>query len=262
MEKLVFNLHFTDYCNFHCKHCFINKEGKELSLSSIKLIGKKLADYGNEHNIKIRVNLAGGEPLLSKHINIIISYLYSLGLEVSLITNGFYLNEVFIIQNRNRLSMIGISVDSLNDETNKTIGRVCNGKTLTNERLIEICEFIKHYGIKLKINTCITSLNLNEDINEFINVVEPDRFKLLRAYCDDNHSQFRITDKEWENIVNKYPTTSVAEDNDYMANNYLIIDSQGNLTKNNLHVTNNSLLDKSLEECFDNLKRLEEQLCQ
>ena len=42
-----------------------------------------------------------------------------------------------------------------------------------------------------------------------------------------------------------------------MANNYLIIDSEGNLSKNNLHATNNSLLKNSFEECLENLKKLE-----
>lgn len=257
MEKLTINLHFIDSCNFCCKHCFVKKNGKELFISNIKLIADKLTYYSKKNNIKIRVNLAGGEPLLSRWIQHIIDYLYNKGLEVSLITNGYYLNYPFIFRNRFRLSMIGISVDSLSYATNMIIGRHCKGMTLTKDDLVRRCSYVKDCGIPLKINTCITSLNLNEDINALIDEVKPDRFKVLRAYCDDNHKEFRITDEEWNDSLKKYPYASVTEDNDYMANNYLIIDSEGNLSKNNLHVVDNSLLKYSFEECLENLKKLE-----
>jgi len=57
--------------------------------------------------------LVGGEPLLSKNIQMFIDYLFEINLEVSLITNGYYLDEKFISKNKNKLSMIGISIDSL-----------------------------------------------------------------------------------------------------------------------------------------------------
>ena len=78
MEK-TFNLHFVDLCNFSCKHCFVKKNGKELSLDNIKLIVDKLVKYQKDNNIKVRVNLAGGEPLLSNKIQEIIDYNYNIG---------------------------------------------------------------------------------------------------------------------------------------------------------------------------------------
>ena len=260
MKKITFNLHFIDHCNFGCKHCFVKKEGKELTFEQIKIIGEKLADYQKKHNVKIRVNLAGGEPLLSKNIQLIIDYLFELGLEISIITNGYYLTEDFIKKNQEKLSMIGISVDSLSHETNIRIGRYFKDKTLSKEELINTCNIIKKYNIQLKINTCVTSINANEDINELISAVNPDRFKLLRAFCDDS-SEYNISDEQWENAKSKYPSVSIAEDNDYMAKNYLIIDSECNLSKNNLHIINNSLLDNSLKDCLENLNVLEGQKC-
>ena len=257
MSKLTFNLHFTDYCNFHCKHCFIEKNNKELSFDNIKLIADKLSDYSRKNNRNIRINLAGGEPLLSNNIQLIIDYLYSLNFEISLITNGYYLNEDFLKLNKHKLSMIGISIDSLSHNTNLKIGRHCNGITLSKEVLLHKCNLIKQYGFILKINICVTSLNLNDDINELIDIVKPNRFKLLRAFCDDNHKEYRITDKEWKKAKSNYPAASVVEDNEFMSTYYLIIDSEGNLSKNNLHLTNNSLLDNTIEKCLENLKKLE-----
>ena len=253
----TFNLHFTDFCNFHCKHCFVKKNGKELSFEDIMIIGKKLADYKKKNNINVRVNLAGGEPLLSKNIQSIIDYLCSLELEVSIITNGYYITDDFIITNKNKLSMIGISVDSINHDTNIKIGRCFNNKTISKEQLIHICKLIKNNGIILKINTCVTSLNKDEDINELLNIVNPNRTKVLRAFCNEL-SIYNISNDDWSIIKTKYNNV-IFEDNDFMRVSYLIIDSEGNLSKNNLHITDNSLLKNSIDECLENLKGLERQ---
>lgn len=257
MEKLVINLHFTDYCNFHCKHCFVNKEGKELSFDNIKIIIDKLASYKEKYKCNIRINLAGGEPLLSKNIQDIIDYIYAKKLDISIITNGYYLSEDFIDKNKNKISMIGISVDSLNDNTNIVIGRCQNGITLSKDKLISLCKLIKDNNIKLKINTCVTSLNYKEDINELLKTVNPDRVKVLRAFCHGTTEKYNITDDNWEIVKTRYHGV-IFEDNDYMMNSYIIVDSSGNLSKNNLHITNNSLLLKSVEECFEYIEHTNE----
>ncbi|MDE6408147.1 MAG: viperin family antiviral radical SAM protein [Anaeroplasmataceae bacterium] len=259
MKKITFNLHFTDFCNFKCKHCFVNKQGKELSLNNIKIIIDKIASYSKENNIESRINLAGGEPLVSKNIQFIIDYIYSKGIEVSIITNGLALSKDFIEQNKSKVSMIGISVDSLHYQTNFQIGRHLYNKTLLENELVEKCLFIKSNGIKLKINTCVMSLNKNEDLHNFFEKVNPDRIKILRVFCehDENLNYLLISDKEWHDIQLKYSDLKVVfEDNDYMRDSYLIIDSEGNLSKNNLHLNNNSLLSKSVDDCLDALKQV------
>lgn len=250
---ITFNLHFTDCCNFSCKHCFVKKQGNELSFDNIKLIANKLAKYQHGNNIKIRVNLAGGEPLLSKNIQKIIDYLYSLNLEISMITNGYYLTSEFIVNNKNKISMIGISVDSLDVNTNLKIGRCFNNNTISKDRLIYICKVIKDNGIALKINTCVTSINKDEEINELLDAVKPERIKVLRAFCKGDKAIYNISNAEWLAVKKKYSNV-VFEDNDYMASSYLIIDSEGNLSKDNLHILNNSLLNNSIEECLEKIK--------
>ena len=39
------NLHFTDFCNFHCKHCFVKKENCELSFDELKVAVDKIYKY-------------------------------------------------------------------------------------------------------------------------------------------------------------------------------------------------------------------------
>ena len=71
------NLHFTDFCNYHCKHCFVKKENYELSFDELKTIVDKIKKYFNDNNIKGRINLAGGEPLMSRNIDKLIEYISS-----------------------------------------------------------------------------------------------------------------------------------------------------------------------------------------
>ena len=246
---MTINLHFTDFCNFHCKHCFVNKEHKELSFEKIKIIIDKIVEYKNLCNEEIRINLAGGEPLLSKNIQDIVDYICDSKLEVSIITNGYYLDRDFVKKNKNKISMIGISVDSLNKNTNIKIGRCCHNMVIAEDDLLSICNFIKESGIKLKINTCVTALNSNESISSFLEKVKPDKVKVLRAFCDENNDQYNISDDAWNKAKEKYKNVFF-EDNDYMKSHYIIVDSSGNLSRNNLHIDNNSLLDSSLEECL------------
>lgn len=260
MNNITFNLHFTDLCDFSCKHCFVTKQGKELSLKEICCIVDKIAIYAYETKTKVRINLAGGEPLISKNIQSIIDYIYSKEIEVSIITNGNGLTKQFIEHNKDKLSMIGISIDSLKHDTNCIMERCEKGKTISEEEMVEKCLWIKTNGIKLKINTCITSLNKDENLCEFYKKVNPNRIKILRVLSDKpKDNLYVITDKEWENVQRKYKDLgAVFEDNDYMRENYIIIDSSANLTKNNLHYSNNSLLNKDIYECLKSLNKVKE----
>lgn len=256
---ITINLHFTDFCNFSCKHCFISKQNKELSFEKITHIIDKICDYYSKQNIPIRINLAGGEPLLSPNIQKVIDYIYNKGVCVSLITNGSLLTKSFIECNKDKLSMIGISVDSLNDYTNKTIGRCFANHTLSSKALIEKCNLIKDNKIKLKINICISQHNLKENFTNFLKCSKPDRIKFLRVLTTHNCNlnKIALSNDEWEHLILKYSNIdhAVFEDNDFMETSYLIVDSEGNLSNNNRHLKNNSLLNLTMEECLISIKK-------
>ena len=142
----VINLHFTNCCNYGCIYCFAksNINEKELSFDECKSVVNRIKDYFEENNIDDgRINLVGGEPLISPFINELIDYCFNKKIKVSIVTNGSLLTKEFIERNKNKLYMIGISIDSLNEETNEKIGRCCKNKNLNIVQLIEICKLIK-----------------------------------------------------------------------------------------------------------------------
>lgn len=261
-EKQTFNLHFTDYCNYNCRHCFVKKESKELTLEQIKTIVGKIADYQKEKKIQCRINLAGGEPMCSPNIQAIIDYINSKEIEASIITNGSFLTKEFIAKNKNKLSMIGLSIDSFDYGTNKLIGRCCNNKTLSFEQTKELCQIIKSNGIKLKINCCVSKLNIDDYVADQIAELKPDRVKFLRVMVGHLHYNLmkviQISSLEWLGFCTRYKKIAketIFEDNKYMENNYLIIDSEGNLSKDNLHLRHNSLYKNDVQQCLEKLNK-------
>lgn len=258
----TFNLHFTDFCNFKCKHCFVKKDSKQLSLSQIKEIVNKISDYQISKKVKCRINLAGGEPLCCSYIQEIIDYINQNNIEASIITNGYLLDGQFITRNKNKLSMIGISIDSFDETINRFVGRTCNNKYLSFGKIKCLCDQIKSANIKLKINCCVTKLNLKSNIPLQIKELKPDRVKFLKVIT--NHlneslrNHFEVNDSEWLDFCSKYKDLTneiVFEDNDYMKNNYIIIDSEGNVSRNNCHTIDNNLLKQSLNECLFKLEK-------
>ena len=254
------NIHFLDACNYVCHHCFVKKESNQLNFEQITVIVDKIYDYFIEEDIQDgRINLAGGEPLLSKDIDKIIEYIFNKGIKVSIITNGFYLTKKFIDRHVNQLCCIGISVDSLKLSTNQRIGRCQkDGKSIGVKQLIDICKYVKHSGIKLKINTCVSKLNYQEDFRSFLEQVRPDRYKVLQMLCDDydivNVSN-RINDSQMNEFVELHKEfISVKETAKELKKSYLIVDSQGNLTYNNSHNLTYSIFDNKVSNILEQLK--------
>ena len=231
------NFHLTDICNYKCKFCFINKENKELSFDNAIIIINKIKQYFDHYHLKGRINLVGGEPLCYKRIQDIIDYIKSLNIDVSIVTNGYLLTNEFIINNKDKLSMIGISVDSIDNNTNKLIGRCCGCKSIEKNHLLEICNTIKKCNINLKINTCVMKTNLNEDLSSLIKEIKPDRYKIFQVVLDTKFAKENaITNDEFNKYLSKYNGIDYfSETNDYMLQNYLIVDSRGFLCNNNRH---------------------------
>ncbi len=247
------NLHFTDFCNYHCKHCFVKKENYELSFDELKTIVDKIQKYFNANNIKGRINLAGGEPLMSRNIDKLIEYISSKNIDVSIITNGYYLDDEFIERHINQISTIGISVDSLDYDTNIKIGRCFKANVLSKEQLIHLCNKIRKSGIKLKINTCISKLNINENFNDFIYEVKPDRYKILQMSCDESDIRNRnnvVTDEEVKTFLSRIDYKYIYENAEEMKHSYIIIDSEGNIATDNSHASNISIFNYELEDAI------------
>jgi hypothetical protein len=100
-------------CPLHCQHCSFwkEKETHQLSFEQGKLIIDRLFSWLGP----FRLNISGGEPLLTKDMLLIVTYAEKKGIRCGMASNGYLINENVtksIIQSG--LSNINISLDSLN----------------------------------------------------------------------------------------------------------------------------------------------------
>ena len=167
MKNLKLNYHLTEVCNFGCKFCFAKyKHRCRLSFDEMETIVKKTADCGFFSGI----NFAGGEPFLVKRLPELIKIAKDKQLETSVITNGSFLTTEMLDSILPFLDCIGISVHSVSDKIKIKTGSCSKtNEVLSNERLLEICRYIRRKSnCKIKINTVVNSLNKTEIISDFI----------------------------------------------------------------------------------------------
>ncbi len=134
MQKLIdqfgreidyLRISITDRCNLRCRYCMpaegIKTKDHSEILSFEEII--KIVKIGIKMGIK-KVRLTGGEPLIRKDIEILVSKLSSLGLEdISMTSNGVLLAAKADLLKKAGLNRVNISLDTLDREKFKKITR-------------------------------------------------------------------------------------------------------------------------------------------
>lgn len=256
----VINFHVTEYCNYRCRFCFAQFMCKdEIKLDGAKRVVDNIFDYFTVNGITDgRINLAGGEPVLIKFFDELVDYINTKGIAVSIITNGSMLTPERVKRMRGKVSMLGLSIDSLDHETNLKIGRSCRGETLSPERVLEIVKAAKESGMRVKVNTVVSRLNADEDISALYDSGLIDRIKLLQMRVNkgvnDIAEAWLLNKKEFTDYCKRLEKYNVVEENDDALDaSYIIINPEGNLltNKGNSHRVLGSLLETPLGELIE-----------
>jgi GTP 3',8-cyclase len=112
----------TDRCNFRCTYCmprevfdsnyrFLPHEAI-LSFEEIARLARIFVDLGVQ-----KIRLTGGEPLVRKHVHRLVEMLATLGVEITLTTNGSLLAKQAAQLKAAGLNRVTVSLDSLDDAT-------------------------------------------------------------------------------------------------------------------------------------------------
>lgn len=147
----------TNKCNYNCVFC--HREGEEntpdaLTADDIELVSRAAYSLAVK-NFK----LTGGEPLIRPDVAEIVSRLKEIGkdVEVSMTSNGFFLEEYAEKLAEADLDRINVSFHGISTEKYLKMTNV-NGKDKVLRGLLAI----KEYGIPVKLNYVLTSLNADE----------------------------------------------------------------------------------------------------
>lgn len=238
------NFHLTEKCNMHCEYCFAkySKDGscsQLLSLSQYFRIIDKIFKEGFS-----KISFAGGEPLLHPFLFELIRYAKKQNLTTMLVTNGALLTPGFLKKSSLFLDWVSISVDSLSQKVNAEIGRVYQGVGMTAELYRQKVKLIKKAGIRLKINTVVSSLNYNESFVQFVSDVSPERWKIFQVLPIENANKekvgrFLINENKFNDFLQENSDVRcliVPESNSDMIDSYIMIDPQGRLYSNSQNV--------------------------
>lgn len=254
-RELVVNWHVTEVCNYGCHYCYAkwNDGGLRKELihdgGAIKALVEEIGRFfnpGNLHNPlrqnmsweSLRLNLAGGEPLLYAEKSLeAIKHARRLGLEASIITNGSRLTSALMTALAPHLVILGLSLDSSVEKINLGIGRADRSlRTLSIRELADVITSGRHINprLRLKINTVVNALNWEEDMSKLIGRLAPHKWKILRMLpkiTDD----LALSDAEFKAFVRRHDGLDQAmrvEDNADMTESYIMIDPHGRFFQN------------------------------
>lgn len=254
-RELVINWHLTEACNFGCKYCYSawakergSRDVVKDKAASFDLIREIFTFFrpGNTANPlynkmqwdAVRLNFAGGEPLLhGDRIPDLVRFASELGFKTSLITNGSRLSASLLREIVPHMSWLGLSLDSTNDLVNRRIGRVDRrGGLLDLAGLSEniAAEMHKNPTLRLKINTVVNALNVDEDFTGLISGMSPNKWKILRMLPVVNQN-LAVSDTAFKTFVERhlaFHNIYRVEDNDEMLESYIMIDPLGRFYQN------------------------------
>lgn len=205
MKAFKVNLHLLEQCNFNCRFCYAHfAKHTNLKVNDwLEVVDNCMNSAGVSY-----FNLAGGEPLLFNGLDQLIAHISERGALCSIITNGFRMDEKWIRANVSHLDTIGFSIDSIDEELLRQMGRATHGgKILTKERLAELCSLIKEVNpnCKIKINTVVSAYNKDELLGEFVRSLPISRWKIFRIcpFVDAHFSNESclITDQEYDRYL-------------------------------------------------------------
>ncbi|XP_077166365.1 S-adenosylmethionine-dependent nucleotide dehydratase RSAD2 isoform X2 [Paroedura picta] len=176
------NYHLTRRCNYKCGFCFHTATTSfVLPVANARRGLALLKQAGME-----KINFSGGEPFLPERGEFVGQLVQFCKQElklpsVSIVSNGSMVTERWFKRYGEYLDILAVSCDSFNEEVNVLIGRG-QGKRNHVEKLQKLRGWCRHYGVAFKINSVINRFNVEEDMNEQIQALNPVRWKMRDSY--------------------------------------------------------------------------------
>lgn len=235
------NFHLWQPCNMRCKFCYagfldvkqsVLPKGHLPKQEAISVV-QMLADHGFR-----KITFAGGEPTLCPWLVELVSTAKAVGMTTMIVTNGTRLTDAYLDSLHPCLDWIALSVDSLDVETNRNIGRAVPGRgAITSEEYRALVDRVRVNGFRLKVNTVVNRLNWQEDLASFILHARPERWKVLQALPikgqNDAHiDDMAVTIDQFNAFVQRHrhlaDATNIApESNEQILGSYVMIDPAG-----------------------------------
>lgn len=243
------NFHLVRSCNMRCGFCFARFDDvhRETGVGQLGLpfaqaaeVITALADFGFR-----KITFAGGEPTLRPDLPELIRHAKSAGLITAVVTNGSRLDADWIARTAPDLDQLALSIDSARPATRIAMGRAVGGtRPLENTALLAHADLLRAHGVKLKLNSVITTLNAAECMTDFVRALRPARWKIFQALRiagqnDADFARYACADLAYAGFVARHQDDLahagiplVPEDNTAMTASYAMVDPFGRFFDN------------------------------
>lgn len=190
-----------------------------------------------------KVSFAGGEPTLCPWLPELVHAAKEQGGTTMLVTNGSRLSKCIDCL-EGALDWVTLSIDSAHRDVLLTLGRAVGGaKPLSTTDYLELADAVRCRGMRVKVNTVVTSANAGEDLAPLIRALRPERWKLLRVLPVAGQNSGRVepllcADDAFAGFVERHLHLAaegievVPEDNDDMRGSYAMVDPAGRFFDN------------------------------
>ena len=225
--------HVWPSCNLGCRYCYATFDDVRDALSkdaALVVLGK-LLDAGMR-----RVTFVGGEPLLCPHYLDLAREAKRRGAEVVLATNGAKLVGAFGDDVLAVADVVNVSIDGSNGRVMADVGR-------GNARYFDWCLSVwrrlkSREGLRLGLNTTVTKINVDDDMNALVRDLAPDRWKVFRVLPVAGQNEgavddLLVSDAEFTAFASRHAAVRDAgidvrfEDHDAIEGTYLRLDPLG-----------------------------------
>lgn len=255
IDQLVINWHVNEACNYGCVYCYAKWSDQKARPDLVRdseeteALLRELWAYFQPSNHanplrtalswkRIRLNFAGGEPLLhGPSLLHAIRVAHEIGFDVSIITNGSKLDQETLCQMAPHLEWLGLSIDTVDEQTNQAIGRVDRrGQLLDLFALSDAIRCARELSpsLKLKINTVVSDANYADDLAPILETLEPEKWKVLRVLPMVTDGG-KVSDEEFARFVDfhaSFRPIMRVEDNCDMLQTYIMVDPKGRFFQN------------------------------
>jgi radical SAM protein with 4Fe4S-binding SPASM domain len=182
-DRITFQWHLTDECNYRCKHCYqdsYTNSGGDFSklmsyLQKIVIFVEQLKLVNK--NFKAHINFTGGEPFLKSELLDLIQEVNKSGIfSFGILSNGFLLDKIEL----QRLKELKPKFIQLSLEGDKSVNDSIRGK----ESYSQILKAIRTYNdLNIPILISFTANSLN--YKSFPDVVKiAQKFKVYKVWTD------------------------------------------------------------------------------
>ena len=151
-------------CNLRCQYC-MPEEGIPLTpskfimnASEIESLAKTFVGMGVK-----KIRLTGGEPLLRKDFEDILSRLSKLDVDLSITTNGILADRFLPIFQKHQLKKVNFSLDTLKEERFKEITRRSG-----YEKTMENLDLFIREGFEVKLNIVLMKGINDDEVVDFV----------------------------------------------------------------------------------------------